>query len=330
MKTVEQSHLMIRSELRTCSNTRKSMLSVVLAIISGCSLQNFDDLTSGNGNGNGGTSSLLGSGGQLGSGGTSSVVPSSSSSVGGSAPGVSGAGGAIVPSSCPTYSAPEGRLLTPPSNSFETSTSGWALVSWATTPISMVTDASACVGNSYLRCDGAARTDVWDGPSFNLLPYITEGHKYVVSLATRFSPGLGPTDTSGIIVVLGLMCNDTSVSSAYNHLVESTPVGYQWMRFTGVPFTFTGLAGCSSLMKALVYLETTAKQYSIDIDDFQVYDVTPASAGAGGASSIGGASNAGGSASAGGVSASGGVPAIGGMNSGSSAGDAGSLRDSGI
>jgi hypothetical protein len=77
------------------------------------------------------------------------------------------------------------------------------------------------------------------------------------------------------------------------------------VRFSGT--LVTGLSGCNAFLAITVYVETEAAAVAntIDVDDFQLIDVTPTSVGTGGASSTGGAPATGGAV---GTLASGGLP----------------------
>lgn len=350
-------HTRARLPRRSCRRYFGGALvsSLVLTGAVGCSLQGFDYLTNGGasstapkggGTSKGGSSATVTvtgggssmtqggeSAGGVNNGGTAPVSTASTqggatqggaSSKGGSATTAAAGGstGGAVPTGgtgpivCPAYSS-TGTLVTPPSNSFETSITGWTTTSEKTSPLSLVQgDGTACDGSAYLLCDGTGRGAGWDGPGIDLLPYLVTGHKYAVTLVGRYDPKNAPAAAANMSLTVALMCQDSSVSSGYT-TIQQTTVWTSWTRFSG-NLPSTTLAGCTTLLKIFVYLQSDSAQQSdsIDADDFRLLDLT-SSTGSGGASSNGGggsSTNAGGTSATSSATASGGASAAGGIS----------------
>lgn len=153
----------------------------------------------------------------------------------------------------------------------------------------MQSAANACQGASYLVCDGATRSGGWDGPKLDMLTQVVAGHQYAVSVAARFDPENAPATAGALTLSAAMACTDSTVATAFRRLQEGITTT-DWIRLTGT--LQPGLAGCTQLSEVTVYVETDValKAYSIDLDDFQLWDVTPASAseGTGGAAGAAG------------------------------------------
>jgi hypothetical protein len=172
------------------------------------------------------------------------------------------------------------------------------------------------------------RSAEWDGPALEVLPYVVAGHTYVVSVAARFDPTEPAPSDKTLRLAASKTCTDATVAVTYGHLNEKISTG-SWLRLTG---TFkVELAGCSQLSRLVVYVETTAgaKTSSIQLDDFQFYDMTSpdqvdlGAAGAAGAAGASGAAAMAGTAGAPGAAAGAGAgmssaPNTGNANAGSS------------
>jgi hypothetical protein len=267
---------------------------IACCLATACSLKNFDYLSNHNGEGGkgaGGTDNSD-SGGTAGSnagGGADSSQGGSSGEGGfaqsgtkttpggttGSTGGTPGAGGVTLNASCPAYVGAGGNIVTPPSNDFENDASGWATISQATKPLSIVKDATACSGIGYMQCDGAARMQNWDGPSIEVLPYLIANHKYVVTATARFVPKDVPsTGAATLSLSQVLVCSDENIKPLYVHINEQTATT-NWTRFHGN--LMTTIPSCPSIVAIGIYFESDAAAAlsTIDIDNFQLIDVTP-------------------------------------------------------
>jgi hypothetical protein len=202
--------------------------------------------------------------GGTGQGGTSAIA------------GASGlVGGATATAPCPAYNAAGGVLITPPSNDFESDITEWTTMTGNSSALSLKQSAaSACLGSSYLACDGATRSGAWDGPKLMILPYVVVGHQYVATLAARFDPDNAPVAAGTIKLSTVNACVDSTIATAFRNLEQAT-TSSDWVRLSGTVEPV--LAGCEELSEVTVYVETDAdnQAYSIDIDDFQLWDVTP-------------------------------------------------------
>ena len=192
-------------------------------------------------------------------------------------------GGSAGP--CPAYTGTGGSTVTPPSNGFETSVSGWTTVAESAVPISQVLTGGACEGSGFLRCDGAERTANWDGPNINVLPNVVTSHQYNVTVAARFDPANAPAAATNMTLTVAFLCADTSVNPLYSPQ-QAAPATTSWIRLSGA---FSAMfVGCTSLAQIKVYVESdvAAAKNSIDLDDFQLIDVTATAGGAGGAGGV--------------------------------------------
>ncbi len=186
----------------------------------------------------------------------------------------SGGGGLTADATCLAYTGATGLLLKPPSTGFEEGI-GWTTVSSHPTALTRVESVDdACEGSAYLTCDGTARTAGWDGPAVELLGYVTLGHKYAVSVVTRFTPASAPTVAKLMGLTISMSCSDPAVAPTFNRLLQKSAFT-NWTRFSG-QFEAT-LAGCADPSRIVAYVETDAidMSYSIDVDDFLIYDITP-------------------------------------------------------
>ena len=118
----------------------------------------------------------------------------------------------------------------------------------------------------------------WDSPQIDVLPYVVVGNQYAVSLATRFDPANSPTSSSTIALNVAAQCTDLRVPVTFNVLqqLDISPNG-DWTRMSG-KFQ-ASMDNCSQLSNLYVYVstnETNVPYASIDVDDFQLWDVTPA------------------------------------------------------
>ena len=170
------------------------------------------------------------------------------------------------------YAGTGGSVVTPPSNDFESNSTGWAMLSGRA--VSRVTGSSnACVGAAYLLGAGSNRAGEWDGPAIGVLTYLVSGHTYKVTIAARFDPQNAPSAAKPLIFSAAVSCTSTSVSAGYSHL-QQTDTLTTWTRFSGtLPTTLTN---CTSISKVQAYVETNTAEaaFSINVDDFQWIDVT--------------------------------------------------------
>lgn len=230
-----------------------------------------------------------------GSGGVAASTSSPITGAGGvtailSTAGNNGAGGSGV--SWPTFVVPtSGALIPSLTTGFETGISGWGTFD-GTSGVRQVTDASTGEGSSYLTCDGAQRGAEWDGPAIDIYPQISLGRTYELTAAVRFSPRNPVTVPSMIGMTVATYCTNSAEAAAYSPLASVT-TGNTWTRIRG-SFTLTLPRQCTSVTKVLVYFGTSQamQNYSFDIDDFQVWDVSPRG-GTGGAPNQGAAGSAG-------------------------------------
>ena len=290
------------SQLRACVVHHQfgGVLLGSLALVSavGCSTQNFDYLTSGAG----GSTNLPSVGGKSAVGGASRTTQGSggtvsgtggdtSSAQGGATPlatgGAPATGGAIATGGspgggdssgpCPAYTGTGGSVVTPPSNSFDSSVTGWSTTAEMTAPLVAVTTGWSCEGTGHLLCNGSGRSggsNGWDGPGINLLPYLVAGHQYVVTVAARFDPANAPSSGGALTLVVALACADSSVTAIYANLQQS-PATTSWIRLTG-NLPAPTMSGCTNLMKEFMYVQSddSDSTRSIDLDDFRLIDVT--------------------------------------------------------
>ena len=187
-------------------------------------------------------------------------------------------GGASAAATCPAYDATGGVLVTPPSNGFESDITDWTTMTGKSASLSRQQSAtSACEGTWYLACDGASRSGPWDGPKFIILPYVVVGHQYAVTVAARFDPENAPAAAGTIIFSTVNACSDSSVATVFRNLQRATTLS-DWVRLSGTVEPV--LEGCSQLSEVTVYVESDSvdQPYSIDVNDFQLWDVTPATA----------------------------------------------------
>jgi len=207
-------------------------------------------------------------------GGTPATGGSSQSATGGAATGGAATGGAATggsTSTCPKYTGTGGSTLTPPSNGFESNSTGWSMLSGAA--VSVTSSTSSCVGSKYLLAEGSKRAKEWDGPAVSLLSYLVSGHVYKVTLAARFDPQNAPSAAKPLTFSAVVSCTSTSVAAVYTH-IQAIDTLTTWTRFSGtLPTTLTN---CTSISGISVYLETATAEaaYSIDVDDFQLIDAT--------------------------------------------------------
>jgi hypothetical protein len=240
-------------------------------------------------------------------GGASTVTPggaanggssgSTGSAVAGSNPGGAnqggngGTSGTTAPSSCPAFVGSGGVLITPPSDSYETSIEGWSKLSGLSGMTRVEGDGTACDGVAYLAANGALRQGGWDGPSVTLVNYLTVGHSYVMAIAARLNNGTGTAPIAGRAIGLTMITVCDGGSPVYTQLRRAVTTT-SWLRLQTEVLTIPP-AGCKSLTHIAVYVETddADKAMSIELDDFRLYDKTnPSSlggaAGAAGASSL--------------------------------------------
>jgi len=251
-----------------------------LCVACGAQVRNLGDEGSlgGVGNGTGGTTAVT-------TEATGGASPATSGATGGStaqggtgnATGSGGSAGATVTVNCPAYTSGTGdTLITPPSTGFESGLGSWTSTSEVASKVSLTQGATtACEGTSYLVCNGAARSASWDGPAIDVLPYVVAGHQYTVALAARVDPASSPTSGMTLRLTTGIMCTNSSSPATYSDLYIST--SRDWNRMSG-KFQ-ASMDNCSQLAHLYVYVstnETNAPYASIDVDDFQLWDVTPA------------------------------------------------------
>lgn len=315
-----------------------------LSWMASCSLKDLDHLTAGAGKGgksaqagDGGAGDAdLGAGGGISSGGASALsggTPNASgaagigvagsgfaggggsNSGGASASGGSGTTGVEIDPTCPAYDGTGGKLITPPSNGFEDNVSGWTTTGTHSSAISQVFQgANPCEGSAYLACAGSQRSAEWDGPAFDIFPYVQAGRRYAVTVAARFDPAAPPTSARLMHLVSARYCLDSAVSTDYQHLQEKVS-NSNWVRFSGE--VTAGLDGCPALRKLLVYVDTDVPEaaLTIHLDDFRVYDLSPIGENGGAAGASGAAGSAG--STIGGATGSAGSGAVAGDGGGS-------------
>ena len=318
--------------------------------LGGCSIQDFGYLTNGGSkntggsgqsggatseNHQGGSSNAGGSsnpGGSSNAGGSSNPGGSSNtgglSNTGGSNTGGSNTGGAssggTSSTNCSTstsldlsgcaFAQTGGQLLVPPSQGFESDIKDWSTTSGHSNALSRVPGNGAnCEGSWYMHCDGNLRqTAGWDGPAIEVSSYVTVGHLYQVSVASRQTPSSSCSPAISMKLVLSRTCSTT----AYDDLF-TTWVLTNWVRLTG-QFTLAAPAGCTVPQSVRLYVasnETAPPLASFDVDDFKLIDLSASgTSGTGGTTSAGGTSDTGGTTSAGGTSGAGGTTSAGGAS----------------
>jgi hypothetical protein len=197
----------------------------------------------------------------------------------GNAAAAGGSAGSTGTFSCLPYDShgTAGALLTPPSSGFESGLGNWTTVSGNASSLSWSQGATnACEGSAYLVCNGARRLEAWDGPAIDVLPYLVAGHQYIVTLAARFDPALAPTTSAVIHLMTSRGCTDSSVATIYSLLQEAVAAPAKgWLRLSGT--LHNNLSDCAQPKSLLVYVETDAagRDFSLDVDDIQLWDVTP-------------------------------------------------------
>lgn len=178
---------------------------------------------------------------------------------------------------CPVYTGSTGTLLTPPSDGFASSVGSWTTYSGNAGAISRNQAATdACEGSAYLVCDGSQRMAAWDGPSLDVVAYLIEGHQYVVTLAVRLGSANVSASATSVFLNAALTCEDKNVATTYAQLQSRSIASTDgWQRFSGgLP---TSLAGCSQLARLTISVATSESGFpfvSLDVDDFQLLDVT--------------------------------------------------------
>jgi Carbohydrate binding domain len=183
--------------------------AVVLALIPGCMLQDFDELGSGLGAGAGGAA-----GAQTGVGQGGNAQGGSSGTGGASAAGSAGAAGASGASG-----VGEGNLI--PNPSFEAGHADWVgfggstILDWSM---------AARTGNKCIASQ--SRTETWQGPSYNVLPLVTVGDTYDFSGWVRMEEGLEP-------VTMTLKSACSAVEATYTTL-GSVIVDTEWTLVSGL------------------------------------------------------------------------------------------------
>jgi hypothetical protein len=305
---------------------------VGLAYLGGCSLKDVDYLSRGEASGGadantGGAASETGgkdnTGGKKATGGATS---SSSAPAGGSTFSTTGP---VDTTGC-AFTATGGQLLKPPSNGFEVDLGGWTTTAQSSFSISRILGSGTnCEGNAYLTIDGSLRVQNWDGPCIDVKPYVQMGRKYQFTAAVRQSPSATAIPKQMQVTIAKKCSNPSTLEPTYEPVAVKT-VSTNWTRITG-QFTIE-LPGCNDFGTLQTYIQTQETQppyASIDVDDFQLYDVTPAGSGTGGASGAGGASGTtggtlGGTTGAGGTTASGGASSGGSKATGGTTGAGGS------
>lgn len=225
-------------------------------------------------------------------GATGGTQPTTGGATGGTRPTTSGATGGNTtqggtgPVYCPAYDSDGGTLITPPSTGFESGLGSWTTTSQNTSAVSVTQGSTtACEGTAYLVCNGAFRNGAWDGPAIDLLPYLVAGHQYAVSIAARVDPSNSPTTDMTFEITSGLICadsNETPEFSSFQQLIATTN---EWYRMSGKVETSVAGGGCTQLAHLWLYVSTdpNIQTYSIDVDDFQLWDVTPTTGTDGGA-----------------------------------------------
>jgi hypothetical protein len=195
---------------------------------------------------------------------------------------------------CPANTEIIGKLLTPPSNGFETDALNWTTKAQRPNAISTSSVTGACERNSFLTCQGAQRSAEWDGPALEVISYTTVGRTYGVSVAARFDPNEPAPSVKLLRLSAAVTCSDTT----YSHLNEKVSNG-SWVRLGGI--IRTDAATCPTPRSIIVYVETDvgAKTSSIQIDDFQLYEIASDSNGTAGASGVAGAAGSAGTNSGG-------------------------------
>lgn len=290
--------------------------SIALAWVTSCSLRDLEELGPGdsaaggktsNGGGTGLGGSNLGgatnlNGGSSGTtGGTANLGGGTAQGGGTAAGGVNATGGTTGKQICPVYTSTGGTLVTPPSNDFENEAVEWSTTNEQPFIVSTIADPdSACLGVQYLSCDGTRRKNANDGPGIDIVKYVNPNHLYTFNLAVRFSPKEAMTSSGYIKFTVAKGCQESTIQIQYVPLTSKT-VGTAWSRVVlSTPFS-PALASCNTLKKLFIYAETESADAArtIELDDFQLWDVTPNGAGGAGGMGSAGAAGAAGSGTAG-------------------------------
>ncbi|HEY5957972.1 MAG TPA: hypothetical protein VIV60_15520, partial [Polyangiaceae bacterium] len=122
------------------------------------------------------------------------------------------------------------------------------------------------------------------GPSITIMPYLTIGHSYVVTVAARFNQTNALTTGRSIGLTMITVCDggDPVYTPLRKAITTST-----WARLQSDLPLRVPPNGCKTLSHAAVYVETDDADaaLTIDLDDFRLIDITNpvAAAGAAGA-----------------------------------------------
>jgi hypothetical protein len=232
---------------RFCSIAGWASLSALVLAPVACSLGDFDSLGAGSVDQNVG-GSANDSGGRAGSSGTGGTGDAGS---GGSAS--SSGGSAGVPPGT-------GNLI--PNGNFDDGSSSWTCVGNCSAELSDVDPRS---GTHCLLT--TRRTQVWEGPSLNLIDKLTPGETYRISLWVRAEPSddpdAGVPDSFSIGLTQKRVCASTDPSTGTYTQLNSGTASSEWALQTSV---FVA-PNCVDLQESTVYLERAPVGASYCIDD---------------------------------------------------------------
>jgi hypothetical protein len=218
-----------------------------------CSLGDFDSLGAGldeNVGGAGAGGSAGSSGGTAGAGGSGGNA--GSGNAGGGDAGSGGAGGSA--------GAPDGNLI--PDGDFDSGSSSWTCFGMCTTLLSEDDPRS---GTRCLLTSN--RTQVWEGPSLNLIGKVTAGETYRLSVWVRAEldddPDASLPDTFSIGITQKRSCISSDPPDGTFTQLSSGTASRAWSEQTAVFLA----PDCADLQESAVYLERAPAGASFCIDD---------------------------------------------------------------
>ena len=243
----------MRQWKRFSSSLRLSCAAALVLAPVACSLGDFDSLGAGVDQNIGGSAGTGGSAGAAGSGGGSA--------------GTAGSGGTGDAGSAGSGGSAGGQntsdIIT--NGDFDGGSSSWSCVG------NCVTELSESNPRSGTRCLLTTnRTQVWEGPSFNLVGRVTPGATYHLSLWVRSEPGDDPdagiSDSYSIGITQKRVCASTDPpEGTYTQLSSGTATG-EWSEQTALFIA----PDCVDLQESLVYLERAPVGASYCIDDTSI------------------------------------------------------------
>jgi hypothetical protein len=110
------------------------------------------------------------------------------------------------------------------------------------------------------------------GPAVNLLPLVTRGVTYDITLWARLSD---PTDA--VVLTLKTLCReptDTTTSSTYSGVAPHVPATNVWKRFSGT-FTVPTCEAPKELQDLKLIVEGPAGGVDIYVDDVKLQPLAP-------------------------------------------------------